>query len=236
MRFFLFLMTCLLCAAPAVAADVQSTPLTRGMLPGDLPNQLPQPSQAQIVEAEGIRKVCEATVEKNYYDCTCLSITYLQLRVTDKKRGGNDTPTYTLQETARKSCANTVALAGMTYTRCSSWAPRLLDEPENFCTCYSNTFARKFAAKPAGTYAALEGLMSSALTDCDIGRPVRERQERKELVRQLKQTGEYETLFPGAIREKSYKPTPIPKGQRSTSQLLSDQMFEQGTVRQRSGE
>ena len=184
---------------PAPAGNAPLVDLSPGIL---LKKNIPQrePNEKELREANRVFEDCTANErESSYYDCQCMSLNFLQQRMNDV-RDANDRPTeaYFFLTNARKACPNMAGIAGMAYTRCTAWAPRLYANPEQFCSCYANDYARRFAFNPNPTLRLNQMLMQAAMTECNAGQVVQERMIREQRIEQLKRDGTYETLFPSA--------------------------------------
>jgi hypothetical protein len=228
----LILAFCTLLPVTAVLAQ-QASPapsVTRGQLQSDV--AIPaEPTQEQIAEANGVYNNCQSGVsERSYFDCQCVALTFLQHRIQDKKVGNRPLAAPIIEDIARKSCPNTTGIAGMTYTRCLSWAPRMRTDYEDFCKCFANDYARRFSGTPTTSIKMAEFLTTSSMNQCNGGQPAIDRMTRNKRIEQLKKQGLYETLFPSTkTLHKSTTPTPPPSASaaRPLSQTLTDQLFEQ---------
>jgi hypothetical protein len=220
----------LLPAAPASAQQASSAPpVTRGQLQGDAVVPAP-PTQEQIREANGVYQNCESGVsERSYFDCQCVALTFLQHRVQDKKLGGRSLTAPDIEDIARKSCPNTVGIAGMTYTRCLSWAPRMRPDYEAFCECYANEYANTFSRSPTTSIRRAEALSTVSMNQCNGGQPAIDRMTRNKRIEQLKKRGLYETLFPSAktLNKSTMPPPPAStSATRPLQQILTDKLYE----------
>lgn len=234
MRPVLFILTLtfgvLLQVAPASAQQASSAPpVTRGQLQGDAAIP-PAPTQEQIREANRVYYNCQSgESERSYFDCQCIALTFLQHTVQNKKPGGRSLAAPDIEDIARKSCPNTIGIAGMTYTRCLSWAPRMRPDYKAFCECYANEYANTFSRSPTTSIRRAEALSTISMNQCNGGQPAIDRMTRNKRIEQLKKQGLYETLFPSS--KTLHKPT-MPPPPASTSatrplpQILTDTMFE----------
>lgn len=175
----------------------------RGLLPEEGPQNLPEPSRQEMDEALNAYRICNNGGAKMYFDCNCVSTTYLQLRVIERVKlrtagAGKRSDGFMIQEQALKSCPNSPALAGNTYTMCKSWAPRMFDDAEGFCSCYANTYARTFAKTPTNSIFANRDMMKASMSSCNAGDAALRAIEREHQVRDLKRAGLYDDLFPSA--------------------------------------
>ena len=205
-------------------------PVTRGQLQGDAVVP-PAPTPEQIREANRVYYNCESgDSERSYFDCQCVALTFLQHTVQNKKKpGGGSLAAPDIEDIARKSCPNTVGIAGMTYTRCLSWAPRMRPDYKAFCECYANEYANTFSRSPTTSIRRAEALSTISMNQCNGGQPAIDRMMRNKRIEQLKKQGLYERLFPSAkTLNKSTMPTPPPSTSptRPLQQILTDKMFE----------
>lgn len=157
----------------------------------------PPPTPEQIDESLVVYDQCKGSEMHNqYYNCDCLSADFLQSRTENPKEAQ-----YTLVLKSRKKCGNSTNIAGLSYERCLSWAPRLKNNYEQYCSCYANSFARSFVKSPTDSIRGREILMTNALNGCNTGTELAERQARQNMINLLKKQGIYETLFPGAKKD-----------------------------------
>ena len=165
-----------------------------------------KPTPEQIDEAFALFDQCEASdAIKKYYDCDCLGRIFLDLRAS-RPNDSHDS----LMNAARLKCPNTTDIAGSSYQRCMSWAPRSRGDYEAYCTCYANNFARNFSKRPTDSIKGREILMARALTGCNDKGDLAESRTRRRLIEELKQQGLYEALFPGARIEIAPEPVQPP--------------------------
>ena len=231
MRFFLMILVTILllpALAFAQAADNSAVPegnepligITRGSLPS-MKQIVPRtPSEAELQEANAIFRGCaDNDRESSYYDCECISLNFLQQRLLDQ-RDANDNPTASPFLKARKSCPNPTGIAGMTYSRCLSWAPRLHSDYEVFCTCYANDYAKRFAYNPTSKPKINQIMMESSMNQCNAGQPVVDKMLRNQQIEYLKKQGRYEELFPSAksLNQPLVPPDPYAATRRKTAQ------------------
>lgn len=230
-----------LAAAPSLAQDAQQAPSpARGSLPSTQKTiTLGQPAQAELKQAEAVGDICRNSNERDYFDCDCVTLNYLQGLMTSKAMQ-QQPDQYTLKDAAKKSCATTPPIAGRGYANCMTWAPKVRQDYEEFCTCYGNAYAKEFARNPATTIRGNEQVMAAALQSCNAGAPVMQRMNRNARLNEMKEQGIYEQMFPNARTEKPKSIVPQPaapaRGQRSTSQILTDQLFDTTTPRDRPAE
>lgn len=164
------------------------------------PTQPPSYTTRQFEEALKVSDDCKLYSYTNtHYDCDCVGMTFLELR---RKEGGA-AQLYQLREKAQSSCPNTPAVAGKTYTQCLQWAPSVHGEDyQEFCACYSSTFAKLYGKNPSEDQYITEAQMISALSACDVNAPNKASIDRESMMKQLKNNGTYYTLFPSAKTEK----------------------------------
>ena len=184
MRNLIFLLTFIFCTS----AFAQTALL-------NIDPKAPQPTKKQIEEALEVQKSCDVTASMNlYYDCACVSAYFLDLRA----RRGDEVQQIDLITQAQRSCANKPAIAGLNYQRCMRWAPEERNDYESYCRCFANSYARNFSARPTNTIRGREAMMTTALNNCNKGDALGENRARDSLIEQLKQSGIYRYLFPGA--------------------------------------
>lgn len=215
----LLLLTLLCFLLPDAVALAQEpaapAPASRGTLPYNRTIVLPEPNPSEIQEANNEGNICRAGNEKDYFDCKCVSLNYLQQRMQSKALSKNF-DIYTAKNNARKACPNTTAIAGRSYTSCMSWAPRRRPDYQSFCECYGNAYADAFAAKPAVTLQEGKAVMTTALEKCDSGGPIKDRITRNARIREMEQQGIYDEMYPGSVdpndprKNRPPAPTPAP--------------------------
>ena len=222
-----FLMTALIVLltsiAPAMAQAPSPAPTTRGLIPDTLTTNLPEPTSAEISEANEVGRACSIGSEKDYFDCDCVSLQYLQKRMAHKVTSRSFNVVQAKDE-AKKACPNTTAVAGRGYRTCMSWAPRTRQDYESFCSCYGNAYARAFADKPAITIQENKAVMVRALEQCDVGAPITARINRNAQIKQMEQDGTYDQMFPGAADRN--KPRGAQPGDPRPSQLAPWQQMQ----------
>jgi hypothetical protein len=93
-------------------------------------------------EADEVRSSCESNSATNqYYNCECLSRRYLEERI--KAPGA---PGDYLLENVTTRCIDATGAAGNEYENCMSSLPLIpiKSKPQDYCTCYANTYAKLF--------------------------------------------------------------------------------------------
>ena len=197
MKFCLSLIFAVLLFAPISAHSQTAEDRFQGkIIPGKVFGQkkAPPPTPDQIDEAIGIYDECKASEMANkYYNCDCVSADFLQSRTEQPNEAS-----YNILMASRKKCANTVDIAGSSYERCLTWAPRLKNDYEEYCGCYANNFAKNFAKSPTDSIRGREIMMTNALNGCNNSNEIEERRARQNMINQLKKQGLYEALFPSA--------------------------------------
>lgn len=208
-------------------APVETT-LGRGTLPDKNIVNLPAPNAKELKEAADVYKICADGRGQNYVDCDCSSLTYLQMRVTERAQGLKPSDGYEMRTAAQKACPNTVGLAGYTYKTCMGWAPRMYQDYEELCSCYANSYAEKFGANPTDSLRVNQKLMTAALISCNAGRAATLNLERTKKIKEMKRLGIYDELFPSAKESGLATTLPAKDPTLSTappSQRLSDQLL-----------
>src|SRR5690606_37961092 len=92
------------------------------------------------------------------------------------------------------------------------------DDYESFCSCYANRFARTFGDNPSMGRRDQERMMTDAMNGCNMERGYRQRQAQAEMTQDIKRSGWFDLLFPGATPLKPETPPhrlddAIPPGQ-----------------------
>lgn len=98
-----------------------------------------------IIEASQFGEMCRNEGDmRNYYDCRCMAIKYLDARI---EFGPEVGPSFVKTALVKANdCKDATGIAGRIYERCLldiNNAPTHLD-PEEYCSCYGNTFAKYF--------------------------------------------------------------------------------------------
>lgn len=236
---FLLIATGSAMAQSAAGGTANAPDITRGQLPQDKLVVPKQPNKAQVEEASLMRKICEQSMQKDYYDCECMSLKFLELRTLEGTDPQFQSDPVRLRALALKSCPNPINIAGNTYTRCLSWAPRLGLDYEEFCTCYANQYSKMFSSNPTTSLIAYEYMTKKSLTACNAGQPARDNLLRLKLIEQLKAQGTYETLFPNAQKNKVEplnKPKQLPPtaSKLTPAQTLNNQLNDTTSARRKS--
>lgn len=192
---FLFLFSGLPFAAVAADGDDLSS---RGSLDFS-EKKLPPATTRQFEEALAISDSCKAyTYTNKHYDCDCVGMKFLDMR----REKGDDASAYWLREDAQKACPNKPAMAGEMYQRCLLWnIGQRGNDADSFCSCYGSEFAKVYGRNPSENQLVIEAQMVTALKKCDVGSINRRKQDAQALVKQLKEKGMYDQLFPAAPDE-----------------------------------
>ena len=219
MKFFTsFLLVCLLALSGPVHAQTapshnlqatdQSAPAKSLDNIFGMPQKKIPPTPEQIDESFKVYDQCNGSdMVGRYYDCDCLARNFLEIRPANPK-----TPIDDLVQIVRKDCANTSNIAGDAYDQCVTWSAKLRTDYIQYCTCYANSYAKKFAATPSDSIRGREALMTVALDNCKSGHELEEDNSRKTFIDWLKKRGLYDVLFPGATKY------PTPPAQASSPQ------------------
>lgn len=100
-----------------------------------------------------------------YFDCRCMAVTFLDERI----KRGPDASVSGIRNSMGDKCKDGTGIAGQIYEECLNDfvnAPKHLD-PEEFCSCYGNTYAEIFEDfSGAVTAKANIALRSKAKTVC----------------------------------------------------------------------
>ena len=100
-----------------------------------------------IIEASQFGEKCRNDYTMPlYFDCRCLGVKYLDARI----EMGPDASPSGVQNRLGKACKDGTGIAGQLYEECLNDfvnAPTHLD-PEEYCSCYGNTFAEYFEDLP----------------------------------------------------------------------------------------
>lgn len=207
LTFLTMLLLTLTSFAPALAQS-SPAPATRGTIPDTRVTSLPEPSSAEIREANDVGRICATSNERDYFDCDCVSLQYLQKRMAHKAMSRSFNVVEAKDE-AKRACPNSAAVAGRGYNSCMSWAPRMRKDFESFCECYGNAYAKSFADKPAISIQENKAVMAQALKQCDAGAPVTARINRNARIQEMEKQGRYDEMFPSAAdRPKPIGPRP----------------------------
>ncbi len=221
-------------ASPAVkpqsdpAVQPQNMPLL-GKLPGDKKPVAPkEPTAEQLAEANSVFKACsQSENQSHYFDCECLSLTFLQLRLKDIELKGESLGHFVLMDEARKACVNTAGLAGKTYNECRTWAVGVRQDAEQFCSCYANTYAKTYAGSPTSNIKINERIMANSLQQCGAANASQLRVEQEREIVKMQENGTYQKLFPGSEGVFYTKPKPPPSSAakpNTPAQILSDHL------------
>lgn len=96
-----------------------------------------------IIEASQFAEDCrnDGTMPK-YYDCRCMAVAFLDKRI----ERGPEASASSIRNSITKECKDASGAAGDVYEHCLTDfenAPTHID-PEEFCSCYGNTYAETF--------------------------------------------------------------------------------------------
>lgn len=213
---------------PALDPALQQAPL-RGALPGDKKPVAPrEPTPSEQAEANSIFLNCSKSEnQSHYFDCQCLSLKFLELRIQDFDKHGEALGSFALMDEARKACVNTAGLAGKTYNECRVWAVQVRQDAEQFCSCYANAYAKTFAGSPTSNIKVNERLMVNSMQQCGGAKESQLRVEQEREIMKMQQNGTYQQLFPGAEGTFFNKPKPAPQTgpkPKTPAQILSDHL------------
>lgn len=206
------------------------TPTSKGNLPSSTKTTPPrEPTAEQLAEANRIYRNCTSADGggTSYYDCSCLSLTFLQLRVKNSELTSVALGEYELTEQARKACVNVPGIAGKTYQECKVWAAPLRRNVEEFCGCYANRYAAAYAANPTSVIKVNDRMVRTAMQACGAASESIERVEREKLMIRMQKEGLYEQLFPSAKGTLPSNAKPQPTGAakaKTPAQILSDHL------------
>ncbi len=141
--------------------------------------QAPQPAQQQtqekkkekipdsyMAEASAVLKQCtENSAYNKFYNCDCLAAHMLDERI----KQGPDANHTNLLINVQTKCKDGTNAAGIEYSNCLGKGALLPPdvEPEAFCSCYANTYAKIFeASRGAATSLQLIKMQSAARKRC----------------------------------------------------------------------
>ncbi len=101
-----------------------------------------------LTEASKFGETCRNHHEMPlYYDCRCMGVKFLDARI----ELGPDASHSEVQDQLGKACKDGTGIAGQIYKNCFNDflnAPKELD-PEEYCSCFGNTFAKLFEDWPS---------------------------------------------------------------------------------------
>ena len=158
-----FLLSFLLCilSFQAVAQDIDTA---KPKAPGqsdmsDIPDDF-------IIEASTFGERCRNDLTMPlYFDCRCMAVKYLDNRI----ELGKDASPSVIRNRLGDECKSATGIAGKIYKNCLvdfSAAPKHLD-PEEYCSCFGNTFAQFFESYPGKMQLSTESsLMGKARLKC----------------------------------------------------------------------
>lgn len=152
-----------------------------------------------LAEALELSDDCKANINTNtYYECDCVGLTFLELR---RKRGMKESG-FWLREEALRKCPNRPAIAGKMYNECVGWAAIQRGEDyESFCACYGSNYSKIFGQNPTDNILVIEAQMITAMKRCEPNRENERIKNREDFIKQLKDNGTYDALFPGARKD-----------------------------------
>jgi hypothetical protein len=152
-----------------------------------------------LAEALELSDACKANKNSNtYYECDCVGFTFLELR----RKKGTDEPAYWLHQDALRKCPNRPAVAGKIYTECLGWAAIQRGEDyKEFCACYGSNFSKIYGQNPSDNLLVIEAQMTVAMKKCNPNAENERLKDRDTFVKQLKENGTYDDLFPGAKKD-----------------------------------
>lgn len=108
-------------------------------------------SEEKDEEAEYIKRQCEtSTYQPIYFDCTCIAGAFRAQRDEEKLKPQSFILN-NLYNDPKTKCANTVGIAGDSYSSCMISSKVFRDRGgnnEDYCTCVANKVATEFTANP----------------------------------------------------------------------------------------
>lgn len=140
-----------------IAPQIKKAPKKSDM--SDLPDDY-------IIEASKFSETCRNDKKMPlYYNCECLAVEYLDHR----KDLGPDASKEAVKNRLGDHCKDGTGIAGQLYEKCLydyATAPKHVD-PEEFCSCYGNTFASLFEKSRGALYPQIEiSFLSKARLKC----------------------------------------------------------------------
>jgi len=156
-------------AAPLPADSQAVKPLDNVLAPTtkNVPNNtLADVPDEYIIEAAQYADKCSSHHKLSLlYDCQCLSVQYLDKRL----ERGPSVPAASIENLLGRECKDGTGMAGKLYSECLgdfNNAPKHLD-PEEFCSCYGNSFAEMYQDLPGRMSSKLQiAIMSKARLTC----------------------------------------------------------------------
>lgn len=134
-----------------------------GAKPGQEYSQLPD---EYLDETEDFYKHCSTTSEmKNYYNCECLAVKFLDQRVARGPNPSRESITLSIQ----RECADASQAAGYYYQNCMNQSVLMPPEipAEEYCTCFANTYAKLYERySPGPSSKAFVQLQTQAYVTC----------------------------------------------------------------------
>lgn len=127
--------------------------------------QLPDEIQSDLmIEAEKEYQKCTRKgAYSKYYDCRCIAIKFLDARI---KRGPEAHSQHILGEVTLE-CPYAAGVAGLSYRKCESmFAMGIVGDLDKFCTCFANSVAKTFSAKPSMHSQYVSYLHQKAIAEC----------------------------------------------------------------------
>lgn len=168
-RLFLLLIPIIL-SSPALA-QAPGTYIVKDSLYFTMDDGIQSPEE-MIEEAEYVQGVCSSDPYHTlYFDCECIAAQFLQAR----EIAGPMKPQYEilndLTKGRRATCANTVGIAGETYSYCMDYSAtrRELEtkaENESYCTCAANKAASDFTRSPRLSISHIRSVKVDAMSYC----------------------------------------------------------------------
>ncbi|MGQ0527002.1 MAG: hypothetical protein ACT4OY_03075 [Alphaproteobacteria bacterium] len=120
-----------------------------------------------LQEAKQFHQNCSVNATMNmYYNCECMEVKYLDYRIAK----GPDISQSGIMLNLQTECRDATLAAGSEYGRCLETAGLLPKgtDPEKFCTCTANTYARLFqSSKLAANSNNIVTLKSKAHLMCE---------------------------------------------------------------------
>jgi hypothetical protein len=152
-----------------------------------------QKHKEYISEAQQAYKSCEQN--PNYataYNCKCIATKFYETR----KETDNFFKHSQILKDALPDCKSAPKLANHYYNQCTSWAAPTRKDAHEFCQCYGNAMGRNFQKQTFQSARATEGIMTMAMSECDLRSSLRESRQREKSKEKLKKRGWFERLFP----------------------------------------
>ncbi len=120
-----------------------------------------------LEEADAFFAECGTSTRfKNYYDCECLTVKYLDERI----KSGPNKPKSAILVNIGKECADATYAAGKSFNDCLNMGPLLPvqgGDALGFCECYANTYANLYESfRVSPNSKTFQALQTQAMTAC----------------------------------------------------------------------